>query len=348
MTNTKLALGAVLTVLITVSACGSSGGTDASSSKTAAKMTAVKVTLGSDFHGAELPVMVGIEEGIYKKHGLDVTVEPNKGSSTALQTIGAGTYDLGWVDATATAIAVGAGIPVKVVGEMERESGYALLAYEPAGIRTAKDLEGKTGSLATGSTEENLFPAFAQLAHLDQKKVHFIKVSSTTTRNGLFTAKKVDFTFGLTNVTVPLVEAACNCKVDVVKYADSGFNTVSQSLVASNDMIKDHSDTVQKFVDATIEATKFAIANPDKAVDDLMKGAASRLTPVQTKEVVAAQWQETIPLIEHGDANESRIGCIDPAQFADTVKALADAGLVKPDLDAKTAYDTQFTESQCG
>jgi NitT/TauT family transport system substrate-binding protein len=348
MIKRKLGVAGVAAFAILLSACGSgSSGKSSDSDGSNAPLTHVKVTTGSDFHGAELPLMVGIAEGIYAKHGLEVEVFPNKGSSIALQGLGAGNYDFAWADATSMTIAVGKGLPLRVVGEMEKTSPYALIAYATANINSAADLKGKTGSFATGSTEEHLWPAYAKLAGLPADSVKFIKVSSTATRNGLFTARKVDFTFGLTNITAPLAAAACKCDVTAVSYADSNFSTVSQSLISTRGYIDSKPDTVRRFVEATVEATQYAIANPEKAVDDLMKTVGSKLTPVQTKEVVAEQWQKTIPLIQPAGSESKPLGCINKDQFQVTVDALRNADLIPSSVSAEQLYTTSFVSEKC-
>src|SRR5688572_22471319 len=62
------------------------------------KLTPISLRVDIFFYGAHVPLLLGIVDGIYKKHGLDVTAQIGRGSATTLQTIANGSDDFGFAD----------------------------------------------------------------------------------------------------------------------------------------------------------------------------------------------------------------------------------------------------------
>ena len=50
------------------------------------------------FYGAHVPIMLGIVDGIYKKHGIDATFAAGRGSGTTIQTVANGSDQFGFAD----------------------------------------------------------------------------------------------------------------------------------------------------------------------------------------------------------------------------------------------------------
>ena len=59
------------------------------------------------------PYLTALEHGYYKAEGLDVDFPVGKGSSHALQMVGAGKMDIGISDFGAMSMAISRGVPVK-------------------------------------------------------------------------------------------------------------------------------------------------------------------------------------------------------------------------------------------
>src|SRR5262245_13558524 len=67
----------------------------------AAAQTQVKFLLDWVFQGPTSPFLVALEKGYYKAEGLDVTMDPGRGSAGAVQGVATGAYQVGFADVNA-------------------------------------------------------------------------------------------------------------------------------------------------------------------------------------------------------------------------------------------------------
>lgn len=309
---------ALATVLSTAAACGADD--------SAADDGALKVRTDVYFTGAVLPLVAGVETGIFKEHGLDVELNSGTGSATTIQTVGNGSDDIGYADAGTLTQSVGQGVPVTMVAGMVQKSPLALFAFEEAGISSPDDLAGKTAGYTAGSAAERMFPAFAKASDLDPESVTFKNVDIPT-RDQIFMAKETQFTFGLLNTSAPNIEFRCECEPIVFPYSDAGVQTLSSGIVVGNEFLEKHPEKVKKFLEALEEATTYATEHTDEAVDAFFKySPESKLDP----KVVAEQWKRSAAL-ETTDANKGEPwGCMATEDWNSTIDLMEEYGDLEP------------------
>lgn len=334
--------GAALAIAaaLTLSACGGSGG-----STEASGLTKVKVRTDVFYTGAVLPLLAGIDKGIYKKHGLDISLNPGKGSATTLQTVANGSDDLGYADGGALVQAAGKGMPVEMVAGMVQRSPLAIFTRAGSGIQTAANLSGKTAGYTAGSAPETLFPAFAKASGLDPRSVHLNKVDIPT-RDSLFVQGKTQFTFGLLNVSRPTIEAKCHCTLAALGYANAGLNVLSSGIVTSKDFASKHPDAVKNFLAATAEAVDYTNKNVDAAVASFFNVVK---TSTLSKAVVKQQWLASAQLMHTAATKNQAFGCMATADWQSTIALMerhggVATGKVTPSGVASNAYLSQCSD----
>ncbi|ROO90195.1 NitT/TauT family transport system substrate-binding protein [Actinocorallia herbida] len=333
-------LALTLTAALALSACGGSD-----SNEDANGLTKVNVRTDVYFTGSVLPLVAGVEQGIFEKHGLNVTLNAGKGSATTLQTVANGSDDIGYADAGALVQAVGKKMPLKMVAGMVQSSPLAVFVRKDSGITSAKDLAGKTAGYTAGSAAETLFPAFAKISGLDPESVKLNKVDIPT-RDSLFVQGKTDFSFGLLNVTEPNMTLNC-CELTALGYGDAGLDVLSSGIVTSDKYLDGNAETVRKFLAATAEAVEAANTDPDAAVESFFKVAT---TSTLSKEVVKEQWLATAKLATSARTADEPFGCTSTADWESTIKLMEDyagveAGAVTPAGAASNAFLSQCSDA---
>jgi ABC-type nitrate/sulfonate/bicarbonate transport system substrate-binding protein len=130
------------------------------------------------------PVMVFIEPGVsddgvwmalaknlYKEAGLDVQIRLFPSGTTALQTFKAGAGDIIFSGDLPALQYWQRGAPYRVIAPMERDSkGYVGIVVN--GIKSAKDLIGKTIATRVGSTGSYFVSEYLRKNQIDEKLVH--------------------------------------------------------------------------------------------------------------------------------------------------------------------------------
>ena len=105
------------------------------------------VTLVTDFgfNGRHSYFFVALDKGYYKDAGIDVKIVGGKGSVDAIRQVGAGNATFGFADAGSLILArANDSIPVKMVAVVYARPPQAIFCAADAGLKTPKDLEGKS------------------------------------------------------------------------------------------------------------------------------------------------------------------------------------------------------------
>jgi NitT/TauT family transport system substrate-binding protein len=291
------------------------------------------------FYGAHAPIMVGIVDGIYKKHGIDVTFATGRGSSTTIQTVANGSDQFGFADAGALVRLTAQGLHAKQIVGMMQTGSYSIISFPESNILKPKDLEGKTTGFAPGGATDQIFPAFAKMTGVDTTSIKSVSVDPQA-RDSLFLIKRIDFDIALAAAQFPILEERCKCKLNLMRFSDYGLRLMSNGIIASDKLIADNPDLVRRFAAATVEASQIAIANPEHAVDDFLQYAPNAGF---SRKVVADQWNEAIELAHSPRTKDKPFGVMDPLDWQETIDVLSQylnipQGAVAPDKVFTNAY----------
>ena len=94
-----------------------------------------------------------VAEGIYKKHGLDVTIKMGGPQVNGLQLLAAGQLDVVMGDALQVISAVEQGVPVTAIAATFQKNPTVIIAHP--GVATLEDLKGKP--IAIGAASNTTF-----------------------------------------------------------------------------------------------------------------------------------------------------------------------------------------------
>lgn len=292
------------------------------------------------FYGAHVPLLAGIADGTYEKHGLKVTAQPGRGSGTTLQTVGNRSDDFGFADSgTLVKLAV-QDLKVKVIVGMLQKSPMVIMAKEASGIKQPKDLNGRTGGFTAGSAPEQIFPALASKTGIDINSIK--KVSADIpTRDNIFLAGQTEFSFGFTVTQVPILQERCKCTLNVIKYSDYGITALSNGIVASDALIAEKPEVVRKFAAATVESIAKSVQNPGAAVDGFFKYAADKTQ--LSRDVVSKQWNETTKILKTDATMNNGYGYMAESDWKATIDLLvAHAEVPQGKVAPAMVYTNQF------
>src|SRR5437879_1735948 len=155
-------------------------------------------------------------------------------------------------------------IALMLVAVVYAKPPHAIYVLKDSGIARPKDLEGKKLADTAFSAVPKLFDAYAKAAGIDAAKVTWL-VASSDTLPGMLTTGRAD---GIGQFTVGeplLAKSAAPKQVLALSYADAGLDLYGNGIIASDSIIKSNPDLVRRFVTATMQGLKDAIANPQEA-----------------------------------------------------------------------------------
>jgi NitT/TauT family transport system substrate-binding protein len=288
---------------------------------------AENVTFITDFgfNGRHAYYYVALDRGYYRQAGLDVTFVRGNGSADAIRKVGAGAAQLGFADAGSLVLArANDGVPVRMVAVVYAAPPHAIYAIEDGPIRKPQDLVGRRVADSAGSANAVLFGAYAKAAGFDPSRVTW-QVAESAALPALLATGRAE-AVGQFTVGEPLLAAAVAPKKLVrLAYRDVGLDYYGNGIIASEELIAKAPDMVRRFVAATVRGMADAFADPT------MAGATIARFQQQIKpEIGAAEIEQVRALaVDPG----RKLGAIDPARMAATVRVIASAyTLNKPAL----------------
>lgn len=290
---------------------------------------AIPVSFRADVYytGKLLPVIAGIQTGIYEAHGLDVTMNPGTGSGTTVQTVANGSDNIGYADAGVLTQFAAQGLAVKVVAGDVQISPLGILYWPDVGIESPKDLEGRTGGFTPGSSAESLWPAFVAATGIDPSTITFFNVDIPT-RGSIFLARKTDFTFGLEDVSLPNSEEKCECDLKMFLYSDYGIHSLSSSFITSDSFLESNPEAVRRFLAATAEAKAWTEDNIEAALDAFFEfDPDSRVS----RAVLQIQYELARDKAHTENSEGWPWGCMAPLDWETTIDTMEQYGGVQAD-----------------
>lgn len=283
------ALAAVV-VAFAAAACGGSGGSSTGPGGT------TKLTVGTIPIVDVAPIYLGKQKGFFAAQHLDITLATASGGATIIPAVVAGQEQFGFSNVTSLLIAQTKGLPVKVVAPGNSSTGTpgkdfaAIVAPAASGIRTAKDLEGKTVAVNNlNNIADTTVRAAVRKAGGDPTTVKFVEIGFA------------DMPAALANKRV---QAAWEVEPFLTVARDQGNQVVSWNLVdtAPNMMIAAYfttssyaaknPDVVTRFAAAIQQSLQYAADHPDEARAVLT--TYTKITADVAAKLTLPKWPTTI------------------------------------------------------
>ncbi len=160
---------------------------------------------------------------------------------------------------------------IKTVGSIYRGNPSAIMVLADSGIKTPKDLEGKTLAMIAGSAvnSSNGLPSPKVRGSMPPKSTS--SISTPPSLGPALISGKVDAIGGYVQSYVPIIEIRGKKQVRVFWFSDYGVNVVSNGIIVHQDLIKSDPDIVRAFVPAAIKGFLYGQQHPDKAAAAVKK-----------------------------------------------------------------------------
>ncbi len=279
--------------------------------------------------------------GIYRSHGLDVTIRQGGPSVNQTQLLLAGRLDVNIASNSFVALNfVTERIPFRVVAAMFQKDPSVLIAHPGQGNDNFPALRGKPIMIGADTRAGWWNFLRAKFGYSDAQ------IRPYTFNLQPFLANKGAIQQGFLGSEPYSIRQAAGFDPVVLLVADAGFAGYAQLFAVSDRMIETKPDTVQRFVDASIEGWA-AYLDGDPAPGN----ALIRKDNPEMTEALLAYGREALKknrILTSGDAATSGIGAMTAARWADFYATMAAEGVYPPDLDVRRAYTLQFVNREAG
>ncbi|GAA1124422.1 ABC transporter substrate-binding protein [Citricoccus alkalitolerans] len=214
-------------------------------------------------------IYLGVEEGIFEKHGLDVTLTLAQGGAAIVPAVQSGQMDFGFSNVASLIIGRDAGLPLKIVATGPQSTGNGeddaagIMVSADSDIQAVEDLEGKRVAVNTlnninhATAYEGIKQAGGNVETVDFVEVGFPDMQAQLEAGNVdaITAVEPFVTMaeqgGARNVYGFFAEPVQDLSV-------SGYFTTDQ-------MMEQEPELVGQFTEAMKESQQYATDHPDEA-----------------------------------------------------------------------------------
>jgi len=208
---------------------------------------------------------VAQEKGIYRKYGLDVTLLRGGPENPVCRTLARKETDFATLFLAEAIQQRAGGLKLINIAQIVQRSGFILIAKKSSGIRSLQDLQGKKVSLWD---DFKIQP----LAFFRKNNINVRIIPQTYTLN-LFLRGGVDVASAMWyNEYHSILSAGLNADELTTFFFDGqDLNFPEDGIYCLEETWKKDPDLTCRFVSASIEGWQYAFANPQEALDIVMK-----------------------------------------------------------------------------
>jgi NitT/TauT family transport system substrate-binding protein len=289
-----------------------------------------KIRFGKAFPGLFqfTPVDLGVEKGIFARHGLEVEITSFFGDAKQQQAYGAGAIDMA-IGGGAGMAFIAKGSPILAVAEAAGPPlGITLGVWADTPYKTVADLKGKIVSGASVGDQTEWF--VRQLSILqgwgpngfDYEPLGAPEAQIAALKTHQVAAAPLDITTAVT------LESEGQGRI-VVRFGKVITAYINHVITASNDMIAKHPDDVKKFLAGWFESAVYFKTHKDEAV----KFTAQLLK--RPEPIISRVFDEAAPMITDN-------GHFDPKGLAAIRQSLVDTKILPEAPDMTKLYTEKF------
>lgn len=319
MRRAAAALAVVLPLALV--ACGANGddggGEDTASGAGGGDLT--EVTVGVLPIVDVAPIYVGVDQGIFEEHGLELTLESAQGGAAVVPGVVSGEFEFGFSNVTSLLLASHEGLPLRMVAPGNSTTGepgedFAAVVTNPdSGIETAADLSGHTVAVNTlNNIGDSTVSKVVDDDGGDPSAVEFVELGFPDMPAAL-SSGQVDAAW----ILEPHLSAATEQGAVPVSwnYAEVDPELMIAAYFTSEEYMSSDPETVEAFTAAMQESLAYTQENPQAGVD------------------ILDEYTE----IDPATAEDLSMPAFDPEINTETVQLLADLaleyGLVDSEID---------------
>lgn len=287
--------------------------------------------------GDHAPYYFARKQGWYAQAGIDLVLEPGRGSALATQKVGAGANPIGLADMGGVLVAKGKGADLVAVFNVYANSPQGLYWLKSSGIKGVKDLAGKRIGNPAADGARTMWPALAKANGMDPKSVTWVNIDANAKLSAL-KAKSIDATTSFYNIH-HIFQAELGDDMGFLAWRDAGLNPYGNSVIVNADFLAKNRALVDRFVKVTQRAFAACVAQPNPCVQALVEANGALKFDNEL-----TNWRLVEVLMSDRFSREMALGIHEDGRMkADYELVREYIGIDKP-FDVRTTYTNEFLD----
>ena len=280
------------------------------------------------------PLDIGIQTGIFAKHGLEIEASDATGDAKLQQALTADSLDVGIGSGPGMAF-MAKGVPAKAVAAMAGvPRNMAVMVGYNSTAKAVDDLRGKKlGVTTVGSLTDWIGKRINALKGWGAEGIITVPIGGMPPARAAIRTGQIDGYIGALETGYALEEAKeWRVITTATPFVD---DFITHVFFVRDDVIAKRPEAVRAFLKGWFETIAFMKANKDKSVEITSK--VLNLSPA----VISRAYDEQIPIF-------STDGTFDPKAVTALKQSFIEMGLLKEIPDDKVMFTTQFVPVKTG
>ncbi|HEX7775643.1 MAG TPA: ABC transporter substrate-binding protein [Parvibaculum sp.] len=282
-----------------------------------------------------------LAKGYYKQAGLDVTIQQGGPGVNVPQLLATNTVQFGigsnsFIPLNIVIAKAGA----KAVMATFQKDPQVLIAHPRDDVKSIADMKGKP-IMVSDATTTSFWPWLkAKYGFTDDQ------IRKYTFNLAPFLTDKNAIQEGYLSSEPYTVETEGKIKPQVFLLSDNGYPGYAAFILATDEMIADHPDVVQKFVEASIRGWYDYLYGDPSPANALIKQDNPEMTDDLLAHAIATLKAHGV--VDSGDTATLGIGAMTDARWEEFYKEMSSAGVFPKGIDVHSAYTLEFVNHGVG
>jgi len=276
-----------------------------------------------------------LAEGLYAKHGLDVTIMQGGAAVNVPQLLAGGAADFGMGSNNFIPLnLIREGAKFRAVMAVFQKDPQVLITHPRDDIKSIADMKGKPIMIGDAATVTFWPWLKAKFGFGDTQ------IRKYTFNLAPFLVDKNAIQEGYLSSEPYAIEQEGKIKPQIFPLADAGYPGYSNMVLVSDKWIAEKPEAVQAFVDASIEGWMHYLYGDPSAGNALIK----RDNPEMTDGLIAQaiDKMKSFDIALSGDAERLGLGAMTDARWQEFFDVMVKEKVYPADLDYRSAYALQF------
>lgn len=233
----------------------------------------MEAVIGNNF--GHLPMFVGVEKGLFKKHGIDVKLKVVNTGTDMVNAMTKKEVQIGDMSVTTVLKARHDGSPFTVVGLIMNDATatnaddpLAIVARKGSGIRSVEDLKGKRVGLARAQTSDEYLKMVLNRRGIKYEEVNIENIMAPPAIATALAEGKVDAVVSWEPFNTLALERATE---SYVVLRGGGYLSYIMVATVHDPMLRENPKAVQSFVNGLAAASHYTRQNRAEAVEIFAK-----------------------------------------------------------------------------
>lgn len=284
-------------------------------------------------------MFLALERGYFEDEGLDVSLEDGTGSNPALVAVSSGNNDIVLAGTTALIQGIPTGLDVIAIGGLVQVSPDSIVSLASAPISKPEDLIGKTIAGNTNSASAKVFEAFMRATGIDASQVTVLNVAPGGNAPAVLSGAADGMTGWAFTDAVGLGTQAEIAPPMLL--ADYGIRSLGMGFVTSTTYAEENPEVVKKFMAAVTRGYDEGFADPEAAIDALVKAR-----PLTERELQLTSLNLMPQFARTPYSKDKPFGWTAIEDWESTVQLLRDFFEFTAEIDIPSIYTNEFVVAE--